>query len=384
MSESLTENKNKIKQQEKKQNQVDLLNKKVNDFKERLTKQILDCNQVYLTTHMDPDYDAIASLGAIGLICKKLKKAPYIVVDEKDYDNLPNDRAEMFEKLKEKFVVINKEDFENNKVENSLLITVDVNKNFMTPLKNNYKDFSNIVIIDHHEEDENTIKTKHKLITKEVSSCSELMYWLIKKYKIEPSDLCYYTFLLTGIKLDTNKGEKNMFPSTDLCISGLKLKGADDLVASSYFSLDFEQDRKIHRLINETIWKTLRFAIIVGNNEIYTKEEVAKAADYLLKYTCEAAIVCGKNKDGGYFVSARSNKENVNLPLFMYELNNGGGNMASASCPPIYIDAETNEKEKEQLIRKIEEIIYYKLNPVKRKRFKVKRKTVEVKEESNN
>lgn len=384
MIENVNETKIGTNQQEKKQTQIDVLNKKVNDFKEKLTKQISDCNQVYLTTHMDPDYDAIASLGAIGLICKSLKKAPYIVVDEKDYDNLPNDRTEMFEKLKEKFVVINKEDFENNKVENSLLITVDVNKGFMTPLKNNYKDFSNIVIIDHHEEDENTIKAKHKLITKEVSSCSELMYWLIKKYKIEPSDLCYYTFLLTGIKLDTNKGEKNMFPSTDLCISGLKLKGADDLVASSYFSLDFEQDRKIHRLINETIWKTLRFAIIVGNNEIYTKEEVAKAADYLLKYTCEAAIVCGKNKDGGYFVSARSNRENVNLPLFMYELNNGGGNMVSASCPPIYVDSESLGKEKEILFKKIEDIIYYKKTSVKRKRYKVTRKERTVEEENNN
>lgn len=366
MSDSIKENKNKVNKHEKKQNQIDLLNIKINDFKEKLTKQVLECNQVYLTSHMDPDYDAIASLGAIGLICKRLKKAPYIVVDQKDYDNLPNDRTEMFEKLKEKFVVINKEDFENNKVENSLLITVDVNKGFMTPLKNNYHDFTNVVIIDHHEEDENTIKTKYKLITKDVSSCSELLYWLLKKYNVSPSDLCYYTFLLTGIKLDTNKGEKNMFPSTDLCISELKLKGADELVASSYFSLDFEEDRKIQRLIDETFWKTLRFAIIVGNNEVYTKEEIAKAADYLLKYTCEAAIVCGKNKDGSYFVSARSNKENVNLPLFMYELNNGGGNMSSASCPPIYIDEDSNQKEKEVLYKRIEDIIYYKKPKVKK------------------
>ena len=164
-----------------KKTQVDNLNKKISEFKEKLTELIKDCNQVYLTTHMSPDYDAIASLGAMGLICKKLKKAPYIIIDQKDFDNLPEDRTEMFEKLKEKFVVINREDFENNKVENSLLIVVDVNKTFMTPMKNNYKDFSKTVIIDHHMEDENTIKTKNKLIIKEVSSCSEILYWLLKK-----------------------------------------------------------------------------------------------------------------------------------------------------------------------------------------------------------
>lgn len=373
-----------LSQSEKNKIQIKILNEKISAFKDKITNLVTECNQVYLTTHIYPDYDAIASLGAIGMICKSLKKAPYIVIDQKDYDSLPEDRTEMFEKLKEKFVVINKEDFENNKVENSLLIMVDVNKKFRTPLKNNYKDFNNIIVIDHHDEDEDTIKTKYKLIPKDVSSCSEIMYWLLKKYKITPSDLCYYTFLLMGIKLDTNKGDKNMFASTDLCISGLKLSGADDLVASSYFSLDFEQDRKVHRLINETVWKTLRYAIIVGNNEVYTKDEIAKAADYLLNYTCEAAIVCAKNEDGSYDVSARSNRGNVNIPLFMHELNNGGGNMASASCPAIYIDADSKELERQILLSRIEDIIYHRKTSVKRKRYKLKRKTSESKEESNN
>lgn len=354
-------------------NQIESLNKKINDFKEKLSFLLKDCNQVYLTTHMYPDYDAIAALGALGLICKKLKKAPYIIVDQKDYDNLPADRTEMFEKLKEKFVIINKEDFENNKVENSLLITVDVNKTFMTPMKNNYKDFKNIIVIDHHTEDENTIKTKNKLIIKDVSSCSEIMFWLLKKYKIKSSDPIYYTYLLTGIELDTNEGKKNVYPSTDLCRSELKIRGANDLVAASYFSLDFEQDRKVHRLIDETIWKTFRYGIIVGNNEVYTKEEIAKAADYLLKYTCEAAIVCAKNEDGFYDVSARSNRGNVNLPFLMYLLNHGGGNFNNASCAPIYIDADSLDKEKDELYKKIDDIIYHR-HTGKKTRYKVIRK----------
>lgn len=353
--------------------QPEILNKKVTEFKDKLTELIKDCNQVYLTTHLSPDYDAIASLGALGLICKKLKKAPYIIVDQEDYDSLSQDRTEMFEKLKEKFVVINREDFENNKVENSLLIVVDVNKSFMTPMKNNYKDFENIIIIDHHLEDENTIKTKNKLILKDVSSCSEIMYWLLKKYKIKPSDPIYYTYLLTGIKLDTNEGQKNSYASTDSCISELKIRGADESIAASYFSLDFEEDRKIHRLIDETIWKTFRYGIIVGNSEIYTKDEIAKAADYLLKFTCEAVIVCAKNKDGSYDVSARSNKGNVDIAHLMYLLNNGGGNFNSASCAPIFIDADSLDKEKEDLYKKIDDIIYHR-NTGKKTRYKVIRK----------
>lgn len=355
-------------------NQIDNLNKKILEFKEKLTVLVNECNQVYLTTHMSPDYDAIASLGVIGLICKKLKKAPYIIVDQKDFDNLPEDRTEMFEKLKEKFVVINKEDFENNKVENSLLIMVDVNKSFMTPMKNNYKDFNKIIVIDHHLEDEDTIKTKNKLIIKDVSSCSEIMYWLLKKYKIKASDPTYYTYLLTGIELDTNEGKKNVYPSTDLCRSQLKLNGADDLVASSYFSLDFEQDRKVHRLIDETIWKTIRYGVIVANKEDYTKEEIAKAADYLLKYTCEAAIVIARNKDGGYDVSARSNRGNIDIAFLMHELNNGGGNFNSASCPTLFIDEESLELQKVNLIERLDDILYHRKRRKIKTRYKVVRR----------
>lgn len=358
-------------QSEKNKKQIRTLNEKITEFKDKITGLVTECNQVYLTTHMSPDYDAIASLGALGLICKKLKKAPYIIVDQKDYDSLPQDRAEMFDKLKEKFVIINKQDFENNKVENSLLIMVDVNKGFMTPMKNNYKDFSNIIVIDHHLEDENTIKTKNKLILKEVSSCSEIMYWLLKKYKIKSSDPIYYTYLLTGIALDTDKGNKNVYASTESCRGELKINGADDMVVSSYFSLDFEQDRKIQKLIDETIWKTFRYGIIVGNKEEYTKEEIAKAADYLLKYTCEAAIVCARNKDGSYDVSARSNKGDVDIAFLMHELNNGGGNFNSASCPAIFVDADDLDLQKEILIKRIYDIIYHRNHQTKRKRYKV-------------
>ena len=127
----------------------------------------------------------------------------------------------------------------------------------------------------------------------------------------------------------------------------------------------------MHRLIDETVWKTLRYAIIVGNKEEYTKEEIAKAADYLLKYTCEAAIVCARNKDGSYDVSARSNKGDVDIAFLMHELNNGGGNFNSASCPAIFVDADDLDLQKEILIKRIYDIIYHRNHQTKRKRYKV-------------
>lgn len=373
---------NVIKQNNKKQGM--LVRKKIAEFKEKLTNLIEDSNQVYLTTHKNVDYDAIASLGAIGLICRKLKKSPYIVIDQEEYDNLPYDKAQMFKKLEDKFVIVNLDWFNANKTEKSLLIAVDVNKQFMTPLKNNYNDFDNIVIIDHHDEDSDTIKTKNKLILNDksekpiyvVSSCSEIMYWLLKQYKVVVKDVDYYNFLLLGIYLDTNRKRKNTYPSTFECISELiDKKGADENKVNEYLSVDFETDRKIQRLVDETKWITIRYAIGIGN-EIYSDEEIAKAADYALKYTCEAAIYAGKDKNGNYLVKARSNRGNVDIGKLMYILNKGGGNRSSAAARPIFIDGDSIEEEHEKLFRNIKEVIYHqKESPRKRYRIiKIKKK----------
>ena len=153
-------------------NQSKILNSKINDFKSQLTDAIEECNAVYITSHKDPDFDAIASMGAMGLICKKLKKSRYLVIDEEDFKNLKQREHDMFDKIKDKFVLINMDDYNNNKLENSLLIVVDVNKTFRTPFKNNYKDFNNVVLIDHHKADEDTINCKIKLIKEDSSSFS--------------------------------------------------------------------------------------------------------------------------------------------------------------------------------------------------------------------
>ena len=365
-----------------------LVRKRISEFKDTLTHLIEDSNQVYLTTHKNMDYDAIASLGAIGLICRKLKKSPYIVVDQDEYNNLSYDKSQMFKKIEDKFVVVNLDWFNNNKTEKSLLIAVDVNKQFMTPLKNNYGDFDNIIIIDHHDEDSDTIKTKNKLILNDksekpiyiTSSCSEIMYWLLKQYKVNVKDIDYYSFLLLGIYLDTNKKRKNTFPSTHECISELiDKKGADENKVNEYLSVDFETDRKVQRLVDETKWLTIRYAIGIGN-EIYTDEEIAKAADYALKYTCEAAIYAGKDATGKYLVKARSNRGNVDIGRLMFDLNKGGGNRSSAAARPIYIDASTKEEEREKLFKEIKDVIYYKKhNP--RKRYYIKRKNNNNKED---
>lgn len=363
--------------------QIALLKKKIGNFKEVITKSVKDCNAVYLVGHKNLDFDAIASLGAMALVCKRLKKAPYIVIDQEELNKLEIDKKkfyehEMLEKIKEKFVVINLEDYENNKQDNSLLIMLDVNANFRTPFKNHYDDFKRILILDHHKIDDDTVMANNKLILDEMaSSCSEIMYWLLRQYRITPSDIDYYTFLLIGIYLDTKKETKsNTKPSTRKCISELiEDCGADEMKAKLFLSPSYESVRKSYELFNKSEWVTLRFAIAVDNEEVYTRNEVAYAADLMEPFVCEAAIFCGKNKDGSYEICARSTRGNVNIARIMNILNGGGGSMYNAACDPIFIDGDGLE-ENEILKKKIKDIIYLnevkKINTQPRKRFYLK------------
>ena len=327
------------------------LKQKINDFKDDLTDCIDGCNQVFLISHKNPDFDAIASLGAMALVCKKLKKAPYIIIDE-DIKTLPYEVASMVDKIKEKFIVINTNDYKNNKTDNDLLIMTDVNKDYMTSLENDYKNFKDIVIVDHHIEDKSTVLSRHKLITEQVSSTSELLSFLINQYKISVRDNSYYTYLLSGIYLDTNNCNKNVFPSTYEAIKYLIEVGADQNKVEELLSIDFESDRRVQNLIDTAHWVNLKFMIATDGNTEYTKEEVAQASDYMMKFGCDATFAIGKDKDGSYNICARSKDGSYGIVEVMNILNGGGGNECSASCPAIkFNDEEIDDKTKSEFIR---------------------------------
>ena len=327
----------------------------VSDFKKTLSNNINDANQVFIISHKKLDYDAAASLLSMAVICKKHKKASYIIIDDKEED-LSDEVLQMVDKIKETFIVITTDHYENNRTDNDLLITVDVNKDYLTSLEGKYKKFKNIIIIDHHTIDENTIKTNKKLVINNTSSCSEIMYYLLSLYKINSINPILYTYLLAGIYLDTNKLNKNKYISTLDAVKELINKGADQNLVEDFFALDFESDRKVHALVDNLTLFNLRFMVSVLGDGTYTETEIAKAADYALNYKCDAVIVAGKTEDGGYKICARG-KGNIAVNNIMYILNNGGGNINNASGPLTYVD---NEGEIKDGIKKV--ITFNKIN----------------------
>ena len=316
-------------------------------LKSVLEERISNCDQVFIVPHLGIDFDAIASSIALTLIANKYKRPNYIILDEelikiepgvklviKDYNN------------KSKFITTNKA--MQLKTGNDLLIATDVNKKYLVGIKDHLDDFRDPVIIDHHEPDKNTIQTKdeYTFISLEESSVSEILTELLSSFniKIEPNVANY---LLTGIYLDTDKLRKNLKPTTTRIITKLLERGATIETVNKYFEEDFNSDRKIQALINKTRFLTYTIAMAIENGDVeYTKEELAKVADYLQRFNVDVSLAAGHIDENIISVSARSNGS-FDIGKVMGEIG-GGGDIYKAATK---IENESIEEVDRKLVR---------------------------------
>ncbi len=328
----------------------DLKNLKIN-----LERKITESSSVVIVPHNGIDFDAIAASFAIALIAKKYRKQHYIVVNDPIY-KIDHGVQLIMNDAKKDFVIVTKDKYLQYKNDKDLIVLVDVNKNHLISLKeevSNNKD--NVVIVDHHDGDSNTVKASLYHIDSLASSTSEILTNLLTLYKIKYSPEVA-NYLLSGIYLDTNKLTKNVSPAVMKVVAKLLENGADMNVVTDWFAEDFNSDRRVQELVSRAQIVTYSIATILAEegNE-YTKEELAKAADYLLKYKVDASYAIGEIGDNTISISARS-KERVNVGKVMQELG-GGGNPYSAATK---IEDSTIEEVGKQLIKVIQPPHYLK------------------------
>lgn len=299
----------------------------IKNLKINLDKLIQNSKNVIIFPHKEADFDAIASSLGVSLIAENFKKDNHIVIGDPIY-KLDYGSQTMIEQEKEKHSIINLEQYEKEKNDNSLNILCDVNKRNLTYIKD--FDKNHLVIIDHHNKDEKTFDSILEHIDTSASSASEIVTSLLSCYNIKiPKNIA--NILLTGILLDTNKLSKAVTSDTSKALTLLLESGASMEEANAYFQEDFKSDRKVQELVNNTNFLNYTVALIVGDeNKEYTKEEIAKAADYLMRYKVDASYVIGNIGDNTISISARS-KETVNVGEIMKELNGGGSRYSGAT-----------------------------------------------------
>ena len=304
----------------------------IKELKSVLEEKVSVSNQVILTSHNvmnnDLDFDAIGSLIGLELIIKKLGKPVYILIEEYP-TKVESGVKKIVDEYKSNINIINIDKYKQIKSDNDLLITTDTNKIDLVCCKDYLNLFKNIILIDHHEENEKTIKTDLKYINPSVSSASEIITELLTLFRVKyNADVANY--LLSGIYLDTNKYTKNCPAKTMNNVTRLLDKGADITKVNEFFEEDFLSDVKVHELVSKANFFTYSIAICLADESVrYTKEELAKVADYLLRYKADAAFAAGFIDDELLSISDRS-KGKIDVGKIMSEFG-GGGNAYSAA-----------------------------------------------------
>ncbi len=314
----------------------------IRNLRVNLETKVLESKNIVIVPHMGADFDAISSALGLSLIVKKLDKVPSILINDPQY-KIDHGVQLILDEIKDDFQIITKDKYEQIKTQNDLFILTDVSKKNLIALEEKIINKDNTIIVDHHEEDENTIDSNFKYINCNSSSACEIVTKLLNSFEIKiPSDIANY--LLSGIYLDTNKLTNGISPETMKIVAHLLEYGANINKVMDLFAEDFNSDRRVQELVSKASILTYSIATILAEEGVeYTKEELAKAADYLLKYKVDAAFAIGYIGDNTISISARS-KEKVNVGSVMKELNGGGTQYSAATKLENTTIEEANKK----------------------------------------
>ena len=184
----------------------------VSIIKKEIENKILNSHNVIIVPHNNADFDAIASALGISLIVNNLEKNSCIVITDPLYI-LDVGVKSIIDESKKDFNIINKDKYKSIADKNDLFIAVDVNKKHLMGISEFMNNENNIIIIDHHDNGDDTINSNYKYIYPEYSSASEIVFNILEESNIKINGIMA-NYLYAGIYLDTAKLTKNCTADT--------------------------------------------------------------------------------------------------------------------------------------------------------------------------
>ena len=300
--------------------------------------QLIEKNDtVFIVGHNDTDFDSLGSCLGLALICKRFKKPVYIVMDDDESKMYPELKT-LVDEVRNRIPVIKAKEVDGHITDNSLLLVTDTNKKHLISVGKSSSDFSDVLVLDHHKKDANTIETPNMYVNGSLSSASEAVANVIKLYgmKLSPE---VANFILSGILLDTK--DKGYGPFTTDAMGTLLRFGADIQVAKNLFTEEFQHDRELQRIVDRTDFINYEYAVAADTSEsgkIYGRKDIAQIADYILKYKVNASFALALVSEDTVGISARS-RGCIDVGSIMEKFG-GGGSETSAYAQvtgiPIY------------------------------------------------
>ncbi len=299
---------------------------KIYESKKELLNLINKSSQIYLVAHKNMDLDAINSCIAFSYYLKKINKSSYVIVDDIKHESGVKKVLDNYSNM---INLVKSKDIKSIK-NTSLLIILDTNKQHLVQNPELVDRFDNIINIDHHDYKASSIKKGLRIIDENSSSTCEMLTEYFEKEKLELNSKIA-NLLLGGIVLDTNyyqlkTTKETFYYSYYLMNNGANMDYVNNLLKQSL-------DEYVKRIkIIASVKKRKGIAICRGKrNNIYNKEELAKAADILLTFkNIKASFVIGRISKEYIGISARSTGV-IKVGKIMEQLGGGGDEFEAAT-----------------------------------------------------
>jgi c-di-AMP phosphodiesterase-like protein len=303
----------------------------------KIKHRIKKSKNIFIVAHQNLDLDAIGACIGMSSICTHFHKKSYIIVDDTKHEL---GVSKLLKEIENSYTLIKSSDIPKYYQKNSILVIVDTNKAHLLQNDKILHYFNHIIILDHHQESDQTINCSLKIINEQISSACEIITNLIEKYKVN-IDSKTATFILSGIVLDTCNFTVKTNSNTYQAAYYLTENKADPKKVQYYLKQDIKDYIVRQKVITEVKVMKDKYAVSVAPAKIkYT----------LLQFNnIEASFVLGNRIDGGIGLSARS-EGLVNVGNIAEMLGGGGDNHDAAA----QIKDKTLTEVEEELISLIE------------------------------
>ena len=323
-----------------------------------LREIMLTHDKIFVMGHKNPDADCIGAALGIYRLSKTLGKSTYIVMDkdcpaiEPIVEGIYKERAE-----EEEDIFVTNEEAMLLKDKSAMLIVVDVNLPAMTECPELLKSVSTIVVLDHHRQNNETIKNAVVSYVEPYASSTcemvaEILQYIVDKPKLKniEADAMY-----SGILVDTDNFVIKAGVRTFEAAAFLRRAGADVTRVRKMFREDMEHCRIRTSIINKAEIYMDEFAISLFDGENVSGATVvgAKAANALLNIQgIRGSFVLTALQDCVY-VSARSIDE-LNVQVIMEKFG-GGGHLTMAAAQLKDVTLEEAKRQLEEVLQQMRE-----------------------------
>lgn len=294
----------------------------------KIKQKIKLSKNIFIMAHKNLDLDALGACIGVSSICSYFHKKNYIIIDD-----VKNELGveKVLNEIGRNYNIIKSNEVPKYYHRNSILMIVDTNKAQLLQSDKILHYFKQIIILDHHQETDQTISNTDRIIDKDASSACEIVTNLIENYHVE-LDSKPATFILAGIVLDTNNFTVKTTTKTYQAAYYLAEQGADPRKVQYFLKQDLKDYIIRQKVITDVKVIHDKYAVSVAPDKLkYKREELAKIADTLLQFNhIEASFVLGNRTDGGVGLSARS-EGNINVGEIAEMLGGGGDNHDAAA-----------------------------------------------------